>query len=281
MESLIEVKQLPVIEERLRTLKERWEQRALDAEARICTLDTIQAVKAFRADMRKEFDEVEALRKQAKQAIMRPYNQLEAIYKDCITTAYQKADSVLSSKISEVESEIKRQCEDGLRRHFDELCAAHRLDWLTYEQAGIKVDMASAKAKTPKKLREQLAAFVVGVSESVDRINLLDDAEEIMMEFQRSLDAADAICTVQERHRRIEEQKSAREAHRAAQEQEDDRVRRVEALAPPVVTEVAAKEETVKVSFTMHPKISQYEEKIKPIMKELKKICIEEGIQYE
>lgn len=129
---------------------------------------------------------------------------------------------------------MKRRCEDGLRDYFAELCAVHHLDWLTYERAGIKVDMASAKAKTPKKLREQLVSFVVGVAESVERIGSLEDAGEIMVEFQRSLNAADAICTVQERHRRIEEQKAAQEARKAEQECEVEMVRRVEALDTPI-----------------------------------------------
>ena len=62
MENLIVVKQLPIIEEQLHALKTLWEQRAFDAESMVCTPDTIQAVKGFRADMRKEFDGVEALR---------------------------------------------------------------------------------------------------------------------------------------------------------------------------------------------------------------------------
>ena len=98
---------------------------------------------------------------------------------------------------------MKRRCEDGLRDYFADLCALHHLDWLVYERAGIKVDMSSAKAKTPKRLQEQLTEFVVGVSESIERINLLDNAAEIMVEYQRSLNVADAICTVQERHRRM------------------------------------------------------------------------------
>lgn len=73
MSELIKIVQLPVIEEKLRTLKDLWEQRALDAESMVCTEDTIQAVKAFRADIRREFDEVEALRKQVKRAVMEPY----------------------------------------------------------------------------------------------------------------------------------------------------------------------------------------------------------------
>lgn len=271
MESLIVVKQLPVIEEQLRTLKDRWEQRALDADAMVCTEDAIQAVKAFRAETRKEFDEVEALRKAAKRAVMDPYNRFEAVYKECVTTAFQRADNACSSKVSEVEHSMKRRCEDGLREYFAELCAARHLDWLAYERAGIKVDVASAKAKTPKKLRERLAAFVAGVAESVDRINTLDDAGEIMVEYQRTLDAAGAICAVKERHQRIEEQKKFQEARGAIRGQEAESVRRVEALAPPVA--VKEPEPIVKCTFTVRA--------TKPQLGKLKEFLNMEGIKYE
>lgn len=273
MEDLIVVKQLPVIEEQLRTLKERWEQRALDAEAMVCTDETIQAVKAFRAEMRKEFEEVEALRKQAKQAVMEPYNRFESVYKECVTTAFQRADNACSSKVFEVENDMKRRCEGGLRDYFAELCAVHRLDWLTYERAGVKVDMASAKAKTPKKLREQLEAFAVGVAESVDRINLLDDAAEIMAEYKKQdhLDATKAICDVKERHRREENEKATQEARKAEQEREAEMVRRVEALATPVVVE--APEPIVKCSFAVWTTKSK--------LRRLKEFMNMEGIEYE
>lgn len=242
MESLIVIKQLPVIEQHLRDLKDRWEQRAADAESMVCTEDTIQSVKSFRAEMRKEFDGVETLRKQAKQAIMEPYNQFEKIYKDCVTDAFSKADMACAKKVKAVEDEMKQRCEDGLREYFAELCAVHHLDWLTYDRAGIKVDMASAKAKTPKKLREQLMAFVVGVSESVDRISGLDDADEIMVEYQRTLDAAGAICAVKDRHRRIKEQNAAQVARIEKMAREAEMVRRVDFLAPPVAVKTAEKD---------------------------------------
>lgn len=268
---LIVVKQLPVIEEQLRTLKDRWERRALDAESMVCTEETIQAVKAFRSEMRKEFDEVEALRKEAKQAVMEPYNRFEVVYKECVTAAFHRADIACSSKISDVEADMKRSCEDGLREYFSELCAVHHLDWLEYERAGIKVDMASAKAKTPKKLREQLIAFVTGVAESVNRINLMDNPEEIMVEFKETLDEARAIFAVSERHRRIEEQKAAHEARKAEQDREADMVRLVEALAPPVVVE--APEPVCKCTFTVHATKAQ--------LRKLKEFLKMEGIKYE
>lgn len=281
MNDLIELRQLPIIVEYLSTQKEKWERDALEAEAMVCTEDTLKAVKEKRTEIGKEFEYIEARRKAVKSAIMEPYNAFEKIYRDCITDQYKRAYMSLTSKINEVESDIKSSCEESLRDYFAELCAVHHLDWLTYEQAGIRVDMASARAKTPKKLREQLSAFVAGVAESVDRINTLEDAGEIMVEYQKTLDAAGAICTVKERHRRIEEQKKFQEARDAIRAQEAESVRRVEALAPPVVVESQVPEKPVRVSLVMHPTRSQYEEKIKPIMIELKKICDMEGIKYE
>lgn len=268
---LIQVVQLPVIEEQLLTLKSRWEQRAADAEAMVCTEDTIQTVKCLRAEMNKEFEDVECRRKTVKNAVMGPYNAFEAIYKDCITDAYKRAYAALTIKINKVELDIKTRCEDGLREYFAELCAVHHLDWLTYERAGIKVDMASARAKTPKKLREQLAAFVAGVAESMERINTLDDAGEIVVEYQRTLDAAGAICAVKERHQSIEEQKAAQEARKAEQDRESEMVRRVEALAPPVVAE--APEPVVNCTFTVRATKTQ--------LRKLKEFLNLEGIKYE
>ena len=148
MSDLIKIVQLPVIEEQLRTLKDRWEQRALDAESMVCTEETIQSVKVFRADMRREFDEVEALRKQVKQAVMGPYEQFEAVYKDCVTVPFRRADDSCAGKIGEVEAALKRRCEEKLRDYFYELCAVHHLDWLAYERAGIKVDRHPRRSQT-------------------------------------------------------------------------------------------------------------------------------------
>lgn len=280
LNDIIVVEQLPIIREQLHKLKARWEQKAADAEAMVCTEETIRSVKAFRAEMRKEFEEVEALRKQVKKSVLEPYEQFETVYKECVTNAFRPADNVCAAKILSVEADIKRRCEDGLRDYFAELCAVRHLDWLTYERAGIKVDMASAKAKTPTRLRKQLSDFVTAVGDAVDRIMLLDNADEIMVEFKQSpdLDAGKAICTVQERHRRVEEEREALDTRQEKKVIEDASVARVEALSLPVVK---PQESTIKVSLVLYPTKTQFEEKIRPLMRQLKEICDMDGIRYE
>lgn len=275
---LIVVKQIPVIEERLISQKEKWEREVRDAEAMLCTEETLAAVKAARARCNQEFAIFEEQRKDVKRMILEPYNHFEAVYKDCVTDSHDQAVSAYNKKISNTESEIKRLCEEGLRDYFAELCAVHHLDWLAYERAGIKVDMASAKAKTPSKLRKQLAEFVVSVADSVDRIIALEDAGEIMAEYKRTLNASDAICTVQERRRRVEEQEKELEARKAAREQEAAMVRRVEALAPPVVMakpfEKGPDEIIPKLTFTV---INATRAQLRRVREFLNM----EGIQYE
>lgn len=278
MEELVRVIQLPIVEERLREWKAYWEEKAKEAVSLVCTTDTITSVKKHRADLTKEFKELEKQKMAVKTAIFAPWNAAEATYKECVTDLYKAADDALKRKIDDLENEIKKQCEDGLREYFAELCAVRHLDWLEYERSGIKVDMASAKAKTPKRLREQIANFVTAVGDAVDRIMLLDNADEIMVEFKRTLDAGQAICTVQERHRRIEEEREKLGVRQEQKAVEDISVARVEALAPPVVK---PQENTIKVSLLLYPTRTQFEEKIMPLMRQLKEICDADGIRYE
>ena len=276
MSELIQVVQLPVIEERLRSLSEVVDKQVSNALALVCTEETVQTVKSVRADLNKQFQALEEQRKEVKKAVLGPYEQFEAVYKECVSDRFKSADVQLKKKIGDVESEMKQRCEDSLREYFSELCAAEHVEWLTYDRAGIVVDMASAKAKTPKKLREQLVNFVTEVSRGVNLISEMDDAEEIMVEFKRALDATQAISVVQERHRRIETEKEARASREAIQAREQAAARKVEEAAPPVIqppTEnPAATEQTFKCTFTVHA--------TKPQLRKLKDFLDKEGIRY-
>lgn len=248
---LIKVTQLPIIEERLRAAKEYVDATVADAMSLVCTEETVQSVKATRTELNKQFSELEEQRKAVKTAVLDPYNKFEAVYKECVSNAFKQADADLKKKISDVEGEMKRRCEDGLREYFAELCLSHHIDFVPYERAGIIVSMADAKAKTqpPKKLRDQLTQFVAGIAQSVEMISSMDDAEEIMVEYKQSLDPTRSIAIVAARHRHIEEEKAAQEARKEAKAREAEVVQRVEAFAPPVVSPV--EQRVASVTFTV------------------------------
>lgn len=250
-QELIRLIQEPIIEEKLRALKVEVEKITADAMSLVCNEDTVQAVKGTRSDLNKRFAELEDQRKAVKSAVLGPYNQFEEIYKECVSIPFKQADADLKQKITDVEQEQKQRCEDALRDYFAELCAAHHIDFVPYDRAGVTITLADAKAKTqpPKKLREQLEQFMARIDAEAAMISTMDDAEEIMAEYRQTLDAAKAVGTVQERHRRIEAERAAKVARDEAKAREADAVKKVEAFAPPVVTPEAPK--VASVTFTV------------------------------
>ena len=271
---IIRVTQLPIIEEQLLALEADVDRRVTEAMALACTPETIQDVKKARAELNKAFSDLEERRKEVKKAVLGPYEAFEAIYRKCVSNKFKSADLALKNKIDDVEREIKRQCEDGLREYFAELCAVNHLDWLAYGRANIKVDMSSAKQKTPKKLREQIAAFVTGVAREAETLADMKDAEELLAEYRQRLDISDAIRVVEDRHRRIEAERERMEAFAAAQKAQQEAVEKVEAVAPPVIAEPPTEaEKEYRCTFTVYA--------TKDKLKALKQYMIQEGIRYE
>lgn len=247
--ALIVVRQLPVIEEHLRSIKEQTEKQVEQALSLVCCEETLQSVKNARTELRKKFEELEDQRKQVKVAVLAPYNQFETVYKECVSDIFKRADAELQKKVTDTENGMKKRCEDGLREYFAELCEANHIDFLTYSKAGIRVDLTSARAKTPTKLRSQLEQFVMNVACDVRLIAKMEDSEEIMVEYKRTLSVANSVAAVQERHRQIEAEKAAAEQRQAAQKREAQAVERVQAFAPPVAQQEAPK--LARVTFTV------------------------------
>lgn len=281
IKDLIKVKQPAIIEERLRAMQQQIEKKTSSAMALICTAENLQTVKALRTEIRNDFAEIEEQRKAAKDAALAPWNEFEAMYKLCISEPFRKADADLKSKVSEVEDGIKATCEAGLREYFTELCEAEGVQWLTYERAGIVVDMTSARQKVPKKLREKITQFVTGVSRGVALIADMDCAEEIMVEFKRTLDAAEAISIVQERHRRVEAERVSMQTRQDVSRAESVHVAEVksaeEAFSPPsVVPPVNVSQPEAEKCYVAFKVTGTLEQIIA-----LKKFLMDGGYQYE
>lgn len=256
---LIKVVQLPVIEQQLKALKADVDTAVSEALSLACTPETVQAVKAKRTELGKQFQVLEAQRKDVKKAVMGPYEAFEAVYRECVGDAFKDADRALKSKIDSVENAIKENCENTLREYFSELTAVHHVEWLPYESAGIRVGMTDAKAKIPKKLMQQLDAYVERVESDVGTLSGMEHADELLVEYKSVLDMGAAITAVTARHAALEAERVQREQTAVVKEREQEAVARVEAVAPPVMAperkaEPAAEsvEPVLASTFTVH-----------------------------
>lgn len=242
---LITVTQLPIIEERLQAMSEEAKLKVQEATAMAVSEDSVKEIKAVRAALNKEFNELETARKGVKNTVMKPYNDFEARYKELITNVYRPADAELARKIASVEGAIKREKELELKRYFAELCVTEKVDWLMYEQAGINVTLSASC----KSLKDQVKTFVEKVSSEISAIEAMPDSADIMAEYKCSLNMALAIKTVTDRRAAIEAEKQRMAERETRKQAEAQTVEKVEQYCAP--EKPVEDDQIYSVSFTV------------------------------
>ena len=204
---LIIVKQLPQIEEHLKELSTEIDKKVENAKSLVCTEENVKAIKQVRADLNKEFKEVETQRKAVKEQILAPYMQFEEVYKTYISEKYKSADMDLKQKIDSTENELKKQKEQEIKDYFEEYKAANNIDFVTYEQTKINVTLTASK----KSLKEQAKVFIDKIKDDLQLIETQECKEEILVEYKQNLNVSRAIQEVANRHKLLEEEKKKQE----------------------------------------------------------------------
>lgn len=204
---LIIVKQLPQIEEHLKELSTEIDKKVENAKSLVCTEENVKAIKQVRADLNKEFKEVETQRKAVKEQILAPYMQFEEVYKTYISEKYKSADIDLKQKIDSTENELKKQKEQEIKDYFEEYKTANNIDFVTYEQTKINVTLTTSK----KSLKEQAKVFIDKIKDDLQLIETQECKEEILVEYKQNLNVSRAIQEVANRHKLLEEEKKKQE----------------------------------------------------------------------
>lgn len=204
--NLIEVKQLPIIEEQLKKVSDEIDIKVQNAVALVCNEETVKTVKDVRASLNKEFKEFEDKRKQVKSEVMKPYEDFEVSYKKYISDKYKTADTELKNKIDSVENELKAKKEQEITDYFEEYRQANEIDFITYEKANINVTLSASM----KSLKEQVKFFIDKIVDDLKLIDAQEHKAEILVEYKQSLNVSNAITTVSSRFKAIEEEKAKR-----------------------------------------------------------------------
>ena len=279
---LVVVKQLPIIEDRLDAAHAAVQERLAVVAGLAVTEDNYKEIKKVRADLNKEFSELEALRKKVKKAIEAPYDAFEAGAYRRMADTYRDAIRQIDGEIKEVEGGLKSQRQKELLDYFEQYRQSLGLDAAVADpyRSGIKVGLTG----TMKALKNQVREFLDRVDGDLKMIDMLDDRDEVLAEYRMSLNATDAIKVVAERHRRIEEARKQREASEAEQSQRAEQIAAVEAAVAIPVEEVAEEEAEVfsanYLGYEIFGTIEQLKA-LKAFLREaLKKYMDEKGMKY-
>lgn len=204
---LIVVEQIPIISERLMTVKEEVHKKAEQAMSLVCTEDNYKVIKQIRAALRKEFDALEEQRKIVKAQVAEPYKQFEAVYKDCVADAYKAADADLKAKITEVEDAIKDRHHARLMELFLYYCAERGIP----EQFRWLGEVKIALNETDTTLNFMAQERALQIRNDLRTISYQEYKDEILYEYATGVSCSQAIATVAERHKALEEQAKAEE----------------------------------------------------------------------
>ena len=271
---LISIKQLPIIEEQLKSVKTQVKGMVSRVLALECSTDTVKAIKAERANLNKTFKDLEERRKLVKNKILEPYEAFEAVYKECVSDIFKGADSELSRRINDVEGELKAEKRKEIEAYFNEYCDSLHIDFVDFSDTNISVTLSASK----KSLKEQAKAFADKVRNDLDLIDTQEHADEILYYYKSKksetfLNANTSIMLVVEKYEIIEAEKRRREAAQKAVEVETETIRKVdEQLTAPTVKN--QKEEHIhKLCFTVYGTMSQ--------LRALKEFLQKEGLKYE
>ncbi len=267
---LIVVKQLPVIEEQLRSLSDEIDKKVSRALSLVVSDETVKEVKKVRAELNADFKDLEQKRKSVKEQVMNPYLQFEEIYKKYVTEKFKYADEELKKKISMVETEQLNAKSKEIKDYFEEYKVSKNIDFITFENANINITLSASN----KSLKEQAKEFIDKVSDDLALIDSQEHKEEILIEYKKSLNVSLAITTVVNRYKELEELKKKQEVVEQQKQVKETTVAKVEEiLSAPVQIETTNQDEILEIAF----KVRGSREKLKELVHFLK----ERGYEYE
>lgn len=235
-QELIVVKQLPIIEQQLKVASDSFKEKAEHALSLVVSEETVKSVKLTRADITKDYNELEELRKQIKKKILEPYEQFEGIYKDYITNVYLPTDKQLKEKINEVEDGLKEEKKSAVVEYYNECVSAANIDFLTFEKLNIPVTLSASL----KSLKEQVQSAINKVTDDLGLIGTQEYKEEILVEYKESLNVSQVITSVVNRHKAIEAEKERIAQIKEREAQQAQAAQKVDenlSFAPPVKVE--------------------------------------------
>ena len=163
METKSEIKlvQKPVIEHQLKEIGANVTARLaeLNIDSLVVTEDSVTSMKKLRAELNKEFRTWEDQRKMVKKALNDPYDEFAGLYKTEISEKYTQAESLFKDKITVFETKVKDERAAEVKTYFNELCAAEKIEFLSWDKLGIEIKLSTTVKKYKEQVNDLLPRF--------------------------------------------------------------------------------------------------------------------------
>ena len=257
---MIVLEQLPIIKYKLEQLSVEIKEKVDKVNSLIVNEETVKETKQLRAELNKEFKELEEQRKEVKNAIMSKYDEFNNIYVENVSNLYKDADEQLKQKIDNVENELKQQRKTRMVELFNEYRTANHLeDIIEFEDVRLNITLSASE----KSLKDTVITFCEKVAEDIKAINSMEDSTSLLLKYKSNgFDLTKAIYQVNEEKKQREELE--RKLNIVQEETKKDEIvqEQVEELIVPEI-----EEEDITITFTVTGKKSDII-KVREFMKE-------------
>ncbi|MDR3162553.1 MAG: DUF1351 domain-containing protein [Helicobacteraceae bacterium] len=241
---------------------------ALNIDRIEATDENLSLIKATRADLNKDYKELEDQRKRVKEVVLAEYNSFEAEYRRLITAVFQPANEQLKNLASEVDNRILTEKTERIKSYFK---AKNTYDFISFADIGLNI----IKSGSDKSYAAQIDAFIAKVENDLEAIKGVPNSDRVLAKYHIGKDLSGAIAAVNqemEREAAISRQREEQAAKRAEAKPE---VKAAEIPAPPPVTDIKVKPEGQCLQALLKIRGSNSDiERVKGFLKVT-------GIQYE
>lgn len=169
------------------------------------TEETIKTNKKLVAEVRKEADKLDDVRKKVKAEINQPYVEFEKLVKEIVTTVKQ-GENLIRQQVRDFEEKERQAKYDELMKII-ELRLNH---YTLIQQANIDIDLILEpkllnKSVSMNKAEEQIVDKLENIDKSIRTLQTMDHVDELVYEYSSNLDMNQAITTVNNRHKALEQ----------------------------------------------------------------------------
>ncbi len=211
------------------------------------------AVKKYRMDIVKKFNE--------------PLDNFVNSAKETEKILTETYDS-LKGQIKKFEDETLNKKTEEVKAYYEEYAQSLHIDFVPFENSGLSVTLSASM----KSLKEASKSFLDRIDSDIKLINTLekDLINEILIEYKKSLNVSNAVITVKERRKALEEEQKKQEALTVLKAEETKVEEKVEEVTAPKVVEPV---KTYTAKFKVEATIDQ--------IKDLKTFMDLKGIKYD
>lgn len=187
-------------------IKAKVEKRVNTALNLAVSIENVKEVKKYKAELNKELKALEDERKRVKAEALKPYNEWEQKYKECVSIPYKEAEQKLKEQVNEIENLKKEKITNEVKDFFNGylLTKNEEVQKLAkFEDMNLKILLSS----NIKKLKETCTTYIDNMESDISIINHQQYADEIMYEYSQNHNVAFAIQNVVARHNVIDKPK--------------------------------------------------------------------------